>query len=56
MKPSITLCSTIFNGCMNNDTGKLSVACMWVIYGYVSMICHSKFVFWTNDYASARFL
>ncbi len=24
---------------------KLSVACVWVIYSYVSMVFHSKFVF-----------
>jgi len=37
-------------------TVKLSVVCVWVIYSYVSMEFHSKFVFWTNDCASARFL
>jgi len=31
--------------------------CVGVIYSFVSMLIHSKFVFfWTNDCASARFL
>jgi len=36
------------------NTVKLSVACVWVIYNYDLMVFHSKFVFWTNDCASAR--
>jgi len=56
MKPVSPICSTIFNDYMNNDTVKLSVACVWVIYSYVSMVFHCTFLFWTNDCASARFL
>jgi len=30
-------------------TVKLSVACVWVIYSYVSMVFHSKFVVQVQD-------
>jgi len=45
MKPVSPICSTIFNDYMNNDTVKLSVACVWVIYSYVSMVFHCTFLF-----------